>query len=185
MHGWLNIVYPADSYYLMYTQYSLRVPCPLLFIRPWYHLIVNAYVLLKFSLKWAWSWCPNLCVCFNCFCSSLTGAEGCVSLCGDWVPRVSEENCHSLWSTAVLEWGNQCAISVSIVVLCPYLTYLQMVHYHTELTFSEYNFWIYIHVGKIWRVLFGEWAIWTDLAFLIWCLRRGYYSNDVASTGKL
>ncbi len=153
MRGWLNIVYSISCWlinYLTYTQYSLRVACPLPFIRPWYHLIVN--ILFKMSMSMVVV-SKSVCV-FQFLLLILTGVEGCVSLCGDWVQRVSEENCHSLWSTAVLEWGNQCAISVSIVVLCPYLTYLQMVHYRTELTLSEYNFWIYIHVGKLWRVLY-------------------------------
>ncbi len=36
VRGWLNIAYPADSSTIWYT---LRVACPLLFIRPWYYLL--------------------------------------------------------------------------------------------------------------------------------------------------
>ncbi len=43
VHGWLNIAYPADSSTILciYTQYTLRVACPLLFIRPYSYITLT------------------------------------------------------------------------------------------------------------------------------------------------
>ncbi len=50
---------------------------------------------------------------------------------------------------------------------------------HTARGYVPYN-------GKIWQVLYlANEPFERDWRILIWRLRRGYYSTDVASTGKL